>query len=109
MSARGITIDNVDETPQLIDSGRAGALQTITARNTNATGCYVKIYMSTAAPTASSIPVFSGWVPQGSPPPFPVFVEGANMWIAAATEFRAGLSAPAADIQVALTFERASV
>lgn len=115
MSARPIRLSQVDEVPRQIDSGRAGTVQTLFVQNdSEATGYYVKLYMSETAPTAASVPVWSDRVPAGAASSggnsrtFPVFAEGAQWWIAVAALAGAGLTAHADEFEISLTFERAT-
>lgn len=105
-AARPTPLANLSNTPVSISANRC-ELQTITARNPHATdGAYVKIYetlTSGAAPTGVSTPVWAGWVAGASSQVFPLFISGAGLYIAVATEFGAGLSAPSSAFQVSIT------
>lgn len=103
---------SLSNTPQRIAAGEVRRIETIAAHNpSEASGAYVKLYALTgsSAPTGSSVPVWAGWVGPGAAGSggagqlFPLFVDGANFWIAVATEFGAGLSAPAAAFNVSIT------
>ena len=94
------------ETPIAVGSG-PGRVGSIYARNSNATLAYVKLYESTAAPGGSAVPCWAGPVPQGSFSFPSLNIDGASFWVVASTDFGAGLTAPAAPLQVSVTFERA--
>lgn len=109
MAARPYQFAALTETPVSIESvtGISGALeiQTLDVHNTNATGCYVKIYAGSEAPEAGDVPLAAYWCAQGRTP-IAVFCSGARFWLAAATEFGAGLSAPVAPVNVTATISR---
>lgn len=102
----------LSNTPQRIAAGAVCRIETILANNTSeASGAYVKIYAlaGTTAPTGSAVPIWRGFVGAapadsgGESAVLPVFIDGANFWIAVATEAGAGLSAPAAAFEVTIT------
>lgn len=114
MTTRAYRFPAQAQTPVAIDSGQAGLLETIEAHNpSEAAGAYVKIYASATAPTAGSLPIWSARVPPGAvgsggtARTLPVFLEGADLWIAVATTAGAGLTAPATPFEISLTFDRA--
>jgi len=104
---RGILIPSLANTPISVDEGRVGQVQTVEVYNSGGTGAFVKLYQSLAAPTGASVPTWSRFVPSATAVTIPPFVDGANWWIAVATEVAAGLSAPASPFQASVTFRRA--
>jgi hypothetical protein len=99
-------------TPVSINGGRVCRLETIFAHNpSESAGAYVKVYASAAAPVAGDVPISSTWVGFGATGsggvslPIPLFISGANFWIAVATEFGAGLTGPASNFNITATLE----
>jgi hypothetical protein len=94
----------LSNTPVAVRAGAVCELQTLDVHNANATGCYVKVYASATAPAAGTVPIGAYWCAQGRTP-ISVFANCSHLWLAAATEFAAGLSAPAAAVDVTATIE----
>ena len=99
-------------TPVSINGGRVCRLETIFAHNpSESAGAYVKVYVSATAPVAGTVPDASVWVPPGAAGTgggdrvIPIFIDGANFWIAVATEFGAGLTGPASSFNITATLE----
>lgn len=88
-------------------TGITGAVevQSIDVHNTNATGCYVKLYAKATIPLLGDTPLGAWWCAQGRTA-IPVFSQGSHLWLAAATEFAAGLSAPVAPVNVTATIAK---
>jgi hypothetical protein len=103
MSARPQLLATIDETPRAIGGGVLVEVQTVFAYNSNATGAWIKIYASATTPTGSTVPIWAAFVGQGAVV-LPVFIVGAQLWIAASTDMAAGLTAPAADLAGSLTY-----
>lgn len=95
----------LSNTPISIRSAALTKLETIVASNPDAgAAAYVKLYASATTPTGSTAPIFSARIAAGQCLTLPVFVEMSHLWIAAATEAGAGLSAPATAFEVSVTY-----
>lgn len=97
---------SVTETPTQIAAGGVVEIQTLFVHNPGASGAYVKLYASAAAPNGSAVPIFSAWIPATSDRVLPVFAGAGQLWIAAAAEALAGLTAPASPFAVSITSQR---
>lgn len=109
--ARPLLLSALDETPVRINSGLVTEVQTIFAHNpSEVSGAYVKLYAGASTPVVGTVPIFAAWIPPGAAGSggaervLPVFAGAAQLWIAVATQAGAGLTAPAADFAVSLTF-----
>jgi hypothetical protein len=112
VSGSAFRIGTVSEAPAQIQNGDLTKLETLFVHNpSEAAGAYVKLYAlaGAVAPTGSAVPIWSAFVPAGPAGSdgfsivLPVFVEHSDLWIAAAAEAGAGLTAPASDFEVSAT------
>lgn len=112
MRAVSTPFASLSSTPQSVNAGLMTEVQTLFAHNPGeVTGAYVKLYelAGAVAPDGSAVPVWAAWVPPGAASSggaavvLPAFISYANLWIAVATQYAAGLGAPASAFNVTVT------
>lgn len=112
MRAVSTPFASLSNTPLPVNAGLMTEVQTLFAHNPGeVSGAYVKLYelAGTVAPDGTAVPVWAAWVGPGAADSggasvvLPAFISYANLWIAVATQYAAGLTAPATAFNVTLT------
>lgn len=108
MASRPQLFSALDETPRQLNASMC-EVQILTARNPHATTlAYVKIYEQAATPDGSAVPLMSFAVPPAETIQRAVYCTfGPVIWFVGSTDAGAGLTAPATDLHVNVTYDAA--